>query len=124
MGLIEHRQIPLRDLLQPGLEIIVPRELTHTGDQRGPIREGIAQAGGVDQVAGEQLELLLELSLSSSCHCSVSERGDTTKQRSSSPRIKSSLISKSAMIVLPAPEFAVIVRYLIGWVQANDMMPL
>jgi hypothetical protein len=27
VGLIEHHQIPLRGLLQPGLEIIVPREL-------------------------------------------------------------------------------------------------
>ena len=73
VGLIEHHQIPLRGLLQPALEIIVPRELTHTGDQQGPIREGIAQAGGVNQVAGEQLELQLELSLSSSCHFLVSE---------------------------------------------------
>ena len=53
-------------------------------------------------------------SLSSSCHCSVSEPGATIRQRSSSPRINSSLISRPAMIVLPAPGSSAS-RKRIGW---------
>ena len=60
---IEHHQVPFGRLLQPGLQLRIARELIHPGDQQRPLREGIAQAGGVDQVPGEQLELELELLL-------------------------------------------------------------
>ena len=63
VGFIEHHQVPFGGLLQPGLQLRIARELIHAGDQQRPLREGIAQAGGVDQVAGEQLELQLELLL-------------------------------------------------------------
>jgi hypothetical protein len=59
VGFIEHHQVPFGRLLQPALELIVPRELIHAGDQQRPLRKGIAQPSGVDQVAGEQLELQL-----------------------------------------------------------------
>ena len=40
---------------------------------------------------------------SSSCHCSARLPGQTTRQRSRSPRAMSSLIRSPAMMVLPAP---------------------
>jgi len=39
----------------------------------------------------------------SSCHCSTSIPGQTMRQRFTSPRTISSLMSRPAMIVLPAP---------------------
>ena len=61
--LVAHHQVPLRGLLQPGLQLLIPGEHVHPGDQQGPLLERVAQPRGVDQVAGEQLELQLELLL-------------------------------------------------------------
>ena len=60
---VAHHQVPFLGLLQSVLQLLVPRQHVHPGDQQRPLLKRVAQPGGVDHLAGEQLELQLELLL-------------------------------------------------------------
>ena len=61
VGLVADHQIPLRGGLQLLLDVLIPGELVHAGDQVVLVVERVGGAGGLDHVAGENLEVQAEL---------------------------------------------------------------
>jgi len=85
------------------LYVFVTAQLVEAADSERILLEPVTRAGGFELVVGEDLERELEFAVQLVLPLLDQHSGQMTKQRCKSPRIISSLISKPAMMVLPAP---------------------
>ena len=61
VGLVEDDEVPVRGVVEDELEVLVAAELVQAGDEQVAVGERVARRRALDPVAGEDVEVEVEL---------------------------------------------------------------